>query len=270
MQQFWNRYIELNIADIVITNDDLDIEFNEKNSTGDEAGSANIRVYNLADTTRQKLQRGAIVIIKAGYQEDFGTIFSGTIKEVEDVPDGADIATDIFCNDETTNALSTKPKTRYPKGATYESIVQSLFINANIPVGRIEDTNLTIDAEWTTGPDMTVFMALERIKADVKEKAGITYNSYIKKGAGYFVREESRYEEIYILTPETGLIDVQKVDNEDDDVDYNIKTLMIWKITQDSLLDIDSIKVKGEFRVVDYEKIAGDEDYFVQMEVKAS
>lgn len=270
MQQFWNRFIEITIGDFIITSDDLDIEFNVKSSTGDEAGAAAIVIFNLAEATRQLFTEGAIVIIKAGYQEDFGIIFSGTVKEAEDETDGADVATKIFCNDETTNALATKPNLRYPSGTLYEAIVRSLFFNSDIPVGRIETTGLTIDAGWNLGPEMTVSQALERIRADVEEKSGIKYNNYVKDGAGYFVRDDTLYEEAFVLSSETGLIEVQKADNEDDEFDYKVKTLMLWKVSPDTLLDIDSVKVQGQFRVVDYEKVANETDYTVTMEVKAA
>lgn len=270
MVQFFDRYVEVSIGDLVITSDDLDIEFNIKNSTGDEAGSAAIVIYNLAEATRQLFEADALVIIKAGYREDFGIVFSGTVKEAEDETDGSDVATKVFCHDETTNTLAVKPNLRYPGGTLYEAIVRSLFFNANIPVGRIEPTSLSIDAEWNLGPEMTVAQALERIRADVEEKSGINYNNYVKNGAGYFVRADTLYEEAFVLSSETGLIDVQKMDTDDDEADYKVKSLMLWKVSPDTLLDIDSVKVQGQFRVVDYEKAANEDDYTVVMEVKAA
>lgn len=265
---FWNRYVELEIGDIVIRNSDLDIYFKVENSTGEEAGSAEITIYNLAEATRQKFKPEEQVVLKAGYQGDYGIIFSGTIQEVEDEYQGADVATIIYAQDDTTKLLKTEINLKYPAGTTLENIAKSLFHHANIPVGRVESTGLSLASTWVTGK-RTVADALKYLVGEIDAISGKNFNYYVKNGAGYFVEENTQYEEAFVLSAETGLMEVQKIDKEDGEADYRLRTLMLWKITQDSLLDLDSIKVKGLFRVVSYKKVAREEEYYCEMEVRA-
>ena len=263
----WQRYIEILVDDVMITNNDLDIYFRVKY---DEACSAEIIVYNLAEETRKKIVKDKQIILKAGYKDDYGIIFAGTIKEVEDEIEGADVATNIYAIDDTSK-LNKKEKLKYPADLTIEKVVESLFFHAGIPVGRIESVELKLKdlgytTAWISG-ERTIKEMLESLAKDINTLTGKNFKFYVKNGAGYFVEENSHYEEAYVLTAETGLIDVKKLDS--DSADYKIRALMLWKIAQDSILDIDSIKVKGLFKVISYEKVAKADDYYCEMEVKA-
>jgi|Deesub1362B_J571_1020462.scaffolds.fasta_scaffold00525_12 hypothetical protein len=265
---FWNRYIAIEVGDVVITSEQLDIEFVVENSTGEEAGSAEITIYNLAETTKQKLKPSERITLKAGYAEDYGIIFSGVIKEVVDELKGADVATQIFAQDDTANLLTTEVKLTVPRGTTFEEVVEKLFEFAGVPVGRVEHIGLKFTQTWTSGKK-SISELLSYLAKEIEELSGKRFKHYVKNGMGFFVEENTRHEEAFILTAETGLLEVQKIRKENGEADYRLRTLMLWKIMQDSIIDLDSIKATGLFRVVSYRKIARGEEYYCELEVKA-
>ncbi|WP_156967447.1 hypothetical protein [Geoglobus ahangari] len=80
------------------------------------------------------------------------------------------------------------------------------------------------------------------------------FRYYIKDGKGYFVPKDNTAEQI-VLSSETGLLEVRRVDDESEEKQekYRLKSLLIWKAAVDTRIKLDSIKVKGSFKVVEYE-----------------
>lgn len=64
-------------------------------SPGNANVTADIRVYNLKDTGA--IKQGANIELLAGYEDNFGTIFQGTITNTFKEREGADIATRMLC-----------------------------------------------------------------------------------------------------------------------------------------------------------------------------
>lgn len=59
------------------------IKFNIKRSDTQTPNMAEIRVYNLEDKTAQRIQKEfSRVILQAGYEQNFGVVFQGNIKQV--------------------------------------------------------------------------------------------------------------------------------------------------------------------------------------------
>ena len=79
----------------------LRITFSVKKSDAQTPNAATIRVYNLAKETAYQIQKEFIqVVLQAGYQENYGVIFTGDIKQVRTgVENGVDFYLDIFAGD---------------------------------------------------------------------------------------------------------------------------------------------------------------------------
>lgn len=88
-------------ASLIIGDDDeaidvskLRFRFTVKRGDIQTPNTADIRVYNLAPDTSQKIQKEFTrVVLQAGYDGSFGTIFDGTIKQVRR---GRETPTDIY------------------------------------------------------------------------------------------------------------------------------------------------------------------------------
>lgn len=79
----------------------LRIKFSTKKGDLQTPNSADIRVYNLSDETAQRVQKEFTrVTLQAGYEENFGVIFSGNVKQVRrGRENGTDTFLDIFAAD---------------------------------------------------------------------------------------------------------------------------------------------------------------------------
>jgi hypothetical protein len=72
----------------------LRIKFVIKRSDTQTPNMAEIRVYNLEETTAKRIQKEfSRVILQAGYEDNFGVVFQGNVKQVLD---GRESATDTF------------------------------------------------------------------------------------------------------------------------------------------------------------------------------
>lgn len=79
------RQISLKVGDAAAALDlsEFRIRFSVRRGDFMNPNSADIRVYNLADSTVQKIQKEfERVVLQAGYPGNYGTIFDGTIKQV--------------------------------------------------------------------------------------------------------------------------------------------------------------------------------------------
>lgn len=92
---FFDRFIELTVDDKKFDSDNFDIFFTT-NQGGDE-NDAEITIWNLSRTTLFELKEEQFIHLKAGYREDFGTVFTGTVKDIWTSRDNADRKTVFNC-----------------------------------------------------------------------------------------------------------------------------------------------------------------------------
>ena len=286
MSEFWERYVELQVGSTLITLDDLDIEFTVENDDESSAGQAEIAIYNLG-SSKSAFKKDELVQLKAGYKNDYGIIFYGKIDKVWDEKDGADVKTVIQASDLTKQLFMAKPICKkYPRGTSVATIVQDMFSEAGIPVGKIEDPGITLQKDMvfgckTTSTPYTVLTeevlslvngynvkgvifdgALARI-GEVSE----LYTCYVgQDGLGYFVKRTYNAEAI-VLDSESGLMEVQDVSEEGKTSAYRVRCLFNWKIRQGTLVQINSISVSGNFKVTKFKHVCKGEDYYTEAEV---
>lgn len=95
-------------CDLVIASDSgeglnvspLRISFSVKKSDAQTPNEATIRIHNLAgDTAKRLKQEFTRVLLQAGYDSNYGTIFNGTIKQLTFGKQGADTFVDIEAAD---------------------------------------------------------------------------------------------------------------------------------------------------------------------------
>lgn len=287
MVEFWNRMIELQVGSTVITLDDLDIEFVIENDDESKAGTAEIAVYNLGQS-KSAFKKDELVQLKAGYKDDYGIIFYGKIDKVWDEKDGADVKTVVQASDLTKQLFMAKPVCKkYPKGTPIVSIVKDLFSEASIPVGKIDDLSITLSKDMvfggkTTSTPHTVLIEevlplvngsiLKNMQFDgalvkLGERTEI-YTCYVgQDGMGYFVKKDFKDQTAIVLDSESGLMEVQDVSEEGKISAYKVRCLLNWKIRQNSIVQINSLNVSGNFKVIKFKHVYRGEDYYTEAEV---
>ena len=285
MSEKWLRWVEVQIGSLLITIDDLDIEFTVENNTDNKAGQAEIAIYNLSDSSKSKIKKGEIIQLKAGYRDDYGIIFYGTIDKKWDEREGADVKTVIQASDSTKQLWqSGYVVKKYPKGTSVANIVRDMFSMAGVPVGKIEDPGVVLqkDMIFKGSPKRIVETCLNIINGNIAKGWGNVppdvaiqrlnqdgWTAYVKNNMGYLVKKSFKDVEAIVLSSETGLMEVIPEESEDAKIDYRIRCLLCWKASQDSIIKLESIKASGVFVVKEYKHVCRMDDYYSELGVKA-
>ena len=95
MMKLWKQVRLITIGDIVFDYDELDVEFEVKCTDDNKSDLATIKLYNLSDTTLQKLKLNQDVSIDAGYRDIHGVIFNGIVESISTSRDENDFITTI-------------------------------------------------------------------------------------------------------------------------------------------------------------------------------
>lgn len=93
--KLWKQVRLITIGEIVFDYDELDVEFEVKCTDDNKSDLATIKLYNLSDTTLQKLKLNQDVSIDAGYRDIHGVIFNGIVESISTSRDENDFITTI-------------------------------------------------------------------------------------------------------------------------------------------------------------------------------
>ena len=93
--KLWKQVRLITIGDVVFDYEQLDIDFEVKCTDDNKSDIATIKLYNLSETTRQKLKLNQDVSIDAGYRELHGVIFNGIVESIVTKRDENDFITII-------------------------------------------------------------------------------------------------------------------------------------------------------------------------------
>ena len=95
MAKLWKQVRLITIGEIVFDYEQLDIDFEVKCTDDNKSDIATIKLYNLSETTKQKLKLNQDVSIDAGYRELHGVIFNGIVESITTSRDENDFITTI-------------------------------------------------------------------------------------------------------------------------------------------------------------------------------
>ena len=151
----WGCKAIIQCGNVSVKSTDLDLEFDIPFDDNLEADEGEIIIYNLSDKSISELTVGSTISIKAGYNNDLGTIFIGTIQKVSTKREGADRATTIKVSDDIIKKTVNKS---YDEGATAQQILEDLLREAAgqdgykfEPVHNYEyENSVTLDGELET------------------------------------------------------------------------------------------------------------------------
>lgn len=227
---------------------EMHFKFEVKNSDNEGPNTASIRLYNLsADTVRQITGRTPVeytrMVLQAGYEDAFGVIFDGTIKQFRR---GKENATDTYLD-----ILAAASDIEYnfgvcnvtlAAGATQDQIASAIAGQMGLQPGEIKAD----DALRTTGgalPRGKVLWGLGRLHMrNLATSMGSTWN--IEDGkvnvtplTGYLPGET------VVLSPSTGMVGVP----EQTDQGVRVKCLLNPRIRIGALVQIDQASVNQTF-----------------------
>lgn len=237
--------------------DPLTIKFSVPFGDNEKVDTIDIQVYNLKDETINSISTNQAAILSAGYIDDNGVIFSGSLKKKETKWEGLDKITTFKCIDCSLDYTNGVVKRTYGRNTHASLILRELARVAGLAIG---DIDLPIDFIYRSGKTLNgkIKFQIAEIAKDCKAK------QYVNKNRLY-VRDRAKGDKIGLdISKETGLIDEpEEVEEEVKDEKkskskspkkkklkgYKIKLLLNHKITTDVIIKLTSRKVSGVFRV---------------------
>lgn len=231
-----------------IKSSELDIEFVVPFDDDMEANEAEIVIYNLSDTTVNRLKKNKSITIEAGTKGDTGVIFKGYIDKPKTSYEGIDRKTTLKCLDKvkTTNLQ----EVTYKKNTKASKILKDLLNKTGTPIAvfKIRRDHTYKDEQKVDGD------LLENIKK-YAQVCGISV--YVNKGKIY-ARHLKIGDNINLTVQEsTGLIgspteyeeELTAEDFTETIKGYEAEMIIQHRITTAAIINLKSKNVNGKYRV---------------------
>jgi hypothetical protein len=245
----------------------------------EELAIATFKVNNLSEETRKSIEKGQIFILNAGYEDDVGTIFYGTISAAKCSKNGTEWITEITAATALNEWLGSEVNKTYEAGTDAESIIRDLLTLFGLEIGRFVLTHNRI---------------YQRGKVCTGKLKDVLKNIVIKECDSKMVIQNNQISindtmgQIYsgvLLNPETGLL----MDNDDnnetiiatDEIEskekkeekgktIKKKCLLNHKIRPGELIQIQSKKTNGVFKVESGKhRGTSDGEWITELELRA-
>jgi hypothetical protein len=187
---------------------DLDLAFKVERSVWRTPNLAEIRVWNLSETTRAEIQRRETVVLRAGY-EDPPTLFRGDIRRVWTETDGIDLVTVLQARDGGRAYSEARIARSYNPGTPVVTVLRDVIADMEIGQGNLAEYAAAYalrngadtfgDGYVAAGPARRVLDALTRA-------AGLRWS--VQNGALQLLRQGTPLQSrAVLLTSDTGLLD---------------------------------------------------------------
>ena len=202
-----------------------------KEARGASIAPCTISLYNLAPSTKAKIQQGYSVQLKAGYRSQgyIPLLFSGQIVNTFTRRQGADLITEIICGDASFAISNFRIGGAIPKYQTYLDVLNQMLSSAKdfgTPVAKINTTvpeaerlNVMLDKGYSY--DGFLFKELAKVCEEVR------YRSYMSLGTLHVEpRERPTTAKVIQIRPENikGQVQAQSSTNRVPDTDNVDKT----------------------------------------------
>ncbi len=246
----YSHTVIIQTGDVTISNAELDCEFDIPFDDDTEADETEVIVYNLSDLTIQNIKKGNPITVTAGYGNDTGILFSGTISKVKSYYSGEDRVTEIRAIDKPgQEERELKDDISYAGGTAASTILKDLIGMTRLPVAVFSPKR-----DYVYKDKATVNGGLMDNIRKYAQVCGVS--AYICKGQVY-VRSVLDGDGLdFSLSADTGLLELSEFEEElaaEDFVDtvhgYEVMMLLQHRVTTASLLRISSRNVSGTYRV---------------------
>lgn len=234
----------------------LTVKFTIPFGDDENIDTAEIQVLNLKDATINRIAIDSGATLSAGYQNDYGVIFDGTLKKRLTKWEGVDKITTFSCIDAPKDYAKTVFKKTYGRNTNASVILTELAGVAGLKIG---DIDLPVDFVYRSGKVLNgkIKLLMSEIAHDCKAKLHVNKNQV-------FVRDFKKGDSLGLdISKQTGLIDEpEEIEEELTDEKgsqftndkkkikgYKIKMLLNPRVTTDVIIALTSRKISGTFRV---------------------
>lgn len=243
----YKQKVELYAGDKKFTSDDFDIDFKVEFGNNSDPNVSEIYIYNLTNSTIAEIKKKAGVILNAGYEGNIGNILTGKIEKIWTYWEGVDKITHIYVGDGTAEVSLKKATKTYKANTTSGYIIADLVKTLGLESGEIKPAkNITYKKGRTFNSTL-----MDALKGIVKETGS---RMFIDKEKIYIRPATAGTTTGFVLNSETGLIESpERVEEEEKGkttVKYKVKCLLNYQITTDSIIQVKSKTINGNYKVV--------------------
>lgn len=244
----WNSRAIVKCGNLQINSEELDLDFSVSFDDDLEPNEAEITVYNLSRDTVNRIRPDMQISITAGYGDDTGLVFKGTVNRIRTKHENPDVVTIISClddpEDHTVESIAFSAET----SASY--ILQQLLEKTGLPIAVFEPRrDYEYENEQTVDGDLMSAIKKYSQVCGVSTYIldGKVYSRYLKDGdnIGFTVSEETGM----IGSPEPFEEEETAEDYTDTVNGYQIKMLLQHRIKTAAIVDLKSIEASGRYRV---------------------
>ena len=257
--KLWKQVRLITIGEIVFDYEQLDIDFEVKCTDDNNSDIATIKLYNLSETTRQKLKLNQDVSIDAGYRELHGVIFNGIVESIVTKRDENDFVTIIEATPNNRAYTNTIINRQFKKGIKASEIIKQIekMCNFTMDIKELGKDTVYPNGKVFSGRLSNVIPILARDTGTIARFTNTTiefklpnkvYSSVLHLGGEQgLIRIDNKMDKANIKKKEkNGSKKDKNKKNESNKQKFDIECLLIPLIKIGQLLEIESTTFKGK------------------------
>lgn len=248
----FNRQITLEIGGRPVAG--LRISFEVIKNLGEEANTAKVSIWNMAENSRNQIRElDDQLIIGAGYEEDTGPriIFIGDVTKIAYRRSGVDIVTTVNAGDGIKNLREARTSKSFAAGTQTENILKTMASDLGLALRPID---FALTSQYLQG-----FSFAGSVKEGLKkiaQKADLEFS--VQNGELQILKKRGVTPSVAInLNFNSGLLDMpERLNNlksnlieEAPNPGFRVRCLLNPLIEPGSILNLTNVEVPGNFRV---------------------
>ena len=259
MAKLWKQVRLITIGEVVFDYEQLDIDFEVKCTDDNKSDIATIKLYNLSETTRQKLKLNQDVSIDAGYRELHGVIFNGIVESISTSRDENDFITTIEATPNNRAYTNTIINRQFKAGIKASEIIKQIekMCNFTMDIKELGKDTVYPNGKVFSGRLSNVIPILARDTGTICRFTNTTiefklpnkvYSSVLHLGGEQgLIRIDKKMDKSDIKKKEkNGSKKDKNKKNESNKQKFDIECLLIPLIKIGQLLEIESTIFKGK------------------------
>lgn len=235
----FNRFCRLRIGSSEDANaldvSNLRIQFEIVKSSIGKPNTATIKVFNLSESSRSKIQQFDRVVLEAGYEGSNGTIFSGEVFNVFPRRLQPEWVIEIYASDGGFNFREAYTTASYGNNVSLSQILDGLRGDMNLEVGQINLSDSVLNSKKIMGWQFTgdTSKALDELKLEYN------FDWSIQGGKFYVIARDRTADAkpVFEINSESGMIGSPVLTERGADV----KTLLNWQLIPNEEINVVSV-----------------------------
>lgn len=284
MMKLWKQIRLITIGEIVFDYDELDVEFEVKCTDDNKSDLATIKLYNLSDTTLQKLKLNQDVSIDAGYRDLHGVIFNGIVESISTSRDENDFITTIEATPNNRAYANTIINRQFKAGIKASEVIKQIetMCNFTMDIKELGKDTVYPNGKVFSGRLSNVIPILARDTGTISRFTNTTiefklpnkaYSSVLHLGAEQgLIRIDKKMDKADIKEKKGPQVESKNKSNVDKKISkskFDIECLLVPLIKIGQLLEIESTLFKGRVVVKECNFVAsGLESFTVSASVE--